>query len=98
MAFDLIITPEAERDIETAFEWYDTRSSALGSEFIRELDRCFGQIQQFPQASPAIYRDIRRKQVKRFPYGLFYRILDSQIAVIACFHAKQDPQQWQRRT
>lgn len=34
---------------------------------------------------------------QRFPYGLFYRIYGDTIVIVACMHAKRDPQRWQRR-
>lgn len=41
--------------------------------------------------------DIRRARLKRFPYGLFFRLVDDDIFVIACFHANRDPKVWRER-
>lgn len=38
MIYQLIISPEAELDIQDGFEWYEQRSSGLGSEFVRAVD------------------------------------------------------------
>jgi toxin ParE1/3/4 len=38
MTYQLIIRPEAQLDIEDAFEWYNARNSSLGSEFVRAID------------------------------------------------------------
>jgi plasmid stabilization system protein ParE len=35
--------------------------------------------------------------VKRFPYGLFYRLLDQQVVVVACFHTSRNPRVWRDR-
>jgi len=32
-----------------------------------------------------------------FPYALFFRILEDDIRVIACFHGNRDPRGWQAR-
>lgn len=34
MTFELIVRPEAEQDIEEAFEWYENQSAGLGEEFV----------------------------------------------------------------
>jgi plasmid stabilization system protein ParE len=34
---------------------------------------------------------------RRFPYALFFRIVDGTVHVVACFHSSRDPRQWQRR-
>jgi toxin ParE1/3/4 len=49
---------------------------------------------QFPQ----IFKSVRRARVKIFPYGLFFVIDGDALLVIACFHSRRDPQQWQSRS
>ena len=44
MNYRLIISSEAEFDIEDAFKWYEESSSGLGSEFVRAVDGCFALI------------------------------------------------------
>jgi toxin ParE1/3/4 len=43
-------------------------------------------------------RDVRRARCRRFPYALFFRVIDETVHVIACFHSRRDPRQWQRRS
>ena len=40
MAVDLLIAPEAERDIAEAYIWYEGRRSGLGEEFLTSVDAC----------------------------------------------------------
>jgi plasmid stabilization system protein ParE len=42
MSYQVIISPEAEFDIQDAFEWYEQRNSGLGSEFVRAVAIRFG--------------------------------------------------------
>jgi toxin ParE1/3/4 len=44
-----------------------------------------------------LYKDIRRALLRRFPYGIFYLVEPEQIVILACFHARRHPKQWQRR-
>jgi plasmid stabilization system protein ParE len=61
------------------------------------VDNQLALIQKNPFACPLIYRNVRRKLLPRFPYGLFYLVENELIFVVACFHVKRDPKQWKRR-
>ncbi len=69
----------------------------MGSEFIRAFDASLSAIQRIPFACLIVYREIRRKLMRRFPYGIFYVLESETIYIIACFHVKRDPLQWKRR-
>lgn len=97
MSYSLLIRPEAELDIQDAYQFYESRSQGLGSEFVRAIDACFSKIGRNPMAYSPIHAQIRRALIRKFPYGIFYFVEDKRIIVIACFHAKQDPQRWQQR-
>ena len=97
MTYQIKISEEAELDLEEAYQWYEKQVNQLGSEFIRMVDHQLALIQKNPFACPLIYRNIRRKLLPRFPYGLFYVVEDDLIFVVACFHVKRDPKQWKRR-
>ena len=97
MSYEIIVRPEATREIQEAFNWYEEKSEGLGLEFLRAADACIAGIKRNPLASPTIYQDIRRALLRRFPYALFYIIKEERIIVLACFHAKRDPIDWMRR-
>jgi toxin ParE1/3/4 len=46
---------------------------------------------------PVVHKDIYRMLVRRFPFGIFYRIEDTVVIVIAVFHASRDPFKWKER-
>ncbi|WP_017325580.1 type II toxin-antitoxin system RelE/ParE family toxin [Synechococcus sp. PCC 7336] len=97
MSYALLIRPEAELDIQDAYQFYEERDRGLGSEFVRAIDACFSKIGRHPLACPLVHRQIRRALVRKFPYCIFYIVENNKIIVIACFHAKRDPQRWQDR-
>ena len=55
MSYQLIISPEAELDIQDAFEWYEQRDSGVGSEFVRAVDSCLALIGRNPSADLVVY-------------------------------------------
>ena len=49
-------------------------------------------------AFPAVYGQIRRALLRRFPYGIFYTLEEDVIVILACFHTKRDPKTMRNRT
>ena len=97
MKYDLIIRPEAEQDIQEAFSWYEDRVSGLGREFLRCVDVTFSQIHRSPILFPSVYKNVRRILTRRFPFGVFYIIVNGKIVVLAVLHVRRDPALWQKR-
>lgn len=97
MSLPLIITPEAEKDLAEARTWYEERRDGLGDDFILNVEAALKQISRLPLAATEVHPSVRRVVVRRFPYGVFYRVDDDQIAVIAVYHSKRDPRGWQDR-
>ncbi len=91
-------TEDAENDILDAARWYQNQRRGLGTDFLDAVARCEQFIVSNPTGYQIIVKDIRRAMLKRFPYGLFYVVREHRVIVIACFHAKRDPQLWITRT
>lgn len=97
MTYRVIVRPEAAREIQEAFDWYEGRSEGLGLEFLRAADACLSGVRRNPSAFQPVYEEVRRALLRKFPYGLFYILRDDTIVVIACFHVSRSPADWQRR-
>lgn len=93
----LVVRPEAEQELAAAFEWYEDRSSGLGSEFLLCADAVFSAILRTPQQFPRIHRIVRRALTRRFPYEVFFVEDDKRVVVLSVFHAKRNPKRWQER-
>ena len=93
----VVIQPAAAADLEQAFSWYEERRPGLGAEFLAEIRSAIKQIETHPESSPVVHRDIRRLMLRRFPYGLFYRIYDEMVVVIGCMHARRHSSRWKNR-
>jgi len=98
MSNAILVRPEAEADISEAFRWYEDRSQGLGFEFRRAVDVCVLSLRRNPLAFPAVYGQIRRALLRRFPYGIFYTLEEDVIVILACFHTKRDPKTMRNRT
>ena len=72
MGNSYIITPQAQRDFDSNYRWYEEQYLGLGKEFARCVDAKIGEIQRHPEQFQIIYKDrVRRALVSRFPYAVF---------------------------
>jgi plasmid stabilization system protein ParE len=89
--------PESERELREAFVWYEHQRPGLGAEFILSIDEAIERLRRSPETYPKVHKTIRRIVVRRFPFIILYENLKSEIRVIAVFHSRRDPEQWQTR-
>lgn len=47
---------------------------------------------------PFVYKSIRRVLIRRFPFAIFYRVIDEVIIVFAVLHCAREPRTWRART
>lgn len=89
---------EAEADIEEAAIWYEAQREGLGGEFLNEMLSIFETISENPNLFPIVHRDTHRALIHRFPFGIYYRIEEESIVVVAIMHGSRHPRRWQKRT
>lgn len=92
-----LVEPEAEAELDEAFNWYEARTAGLGSEFVRAVRAAFALIRRKPDQFPRARGDIRRALVRRFPYAVYYVAETDQISVLAVIHTRRHPRRWQSR-
>ena len=92
-----ILRPEAAADVEGAYRWYEDQRAGLGEEFLGTVQAGLELIAAHPLAAPIVHRDTRRLLLKRFPYGVFYRLVEDDIVVVGVLHAKRHPRVWRGR-
>jgi toxin ParE1/3/4 len=94
----LVFHPLAERELIAAAKFYETRASGLGADFIREVERTLTEIVANPEVGHLFAeRRLRRRLLRRFPFGLVYQLDAENISVIAVMHLRRRPGYWKRR-
>ncbi len=93
----VLISPEAEADIEEAYRWYEEKLGGLGADFLICLEDGMELIRTNPEMYPVVYRNIRRLLIRRFPYAIFYIVSENLITILAVFHGHRDPKEWRLR-
>jgi plasmid stabilization system protein ParE len=97
MAAELILAPEAERDVAEAYAWYESQRVGLGEDFLVRVDACIQAIRRHPEMCPVVHEGYRRGLVRRFPYATFYEYADDTVTVYCVFHTSRDPEKWRQR-
>lgn len=96
----LSFRPGARAEIRAARRWYEAQVPGLGRAFLGELDATLAFVQRHPGMYEAVEPDgtVRRALLHRFPYALVYEVGPSgEVVVLACFHVRQDAQDWPSR-
>jgi len=88
MRFKLIVTEDAENDIEQAMDWYENKQTGLGTRYVLAVKACIKLIIKNPFSFVSIYKSIRKANTKKFPYSLYYRVNDAEklVTVFAVIH------------
>jgi plasmid stabilization system protein ParE len=87
----------ARRELRDAIEYYEKAKPGLGVEFLEEVRAGVDLVLQFPTAWTSLSPQIRRYQLKRFPYGLLYQVRDTHILFVAVMHLHREPEYWKDR-
>jgi len=97
MSHHLVFHPDVQDEVDEAYDWYERQRVGLGDDFLRALDDVFLRLTATPQVHAVIYQNVRRALPRRFPYGVYYRLLANRVEVIAVQHTRRNPSGWQSR-
>lgn len=99
MAKTLILTPQAQRDLDESYNWYEKQSQGLGKEFVRCVDAELSALFRNPLHHQVIYEEtVRRALIERFPYSIYFVDEEDAVTVFAILHQRRNPEIWQSRT
>jgi len=97
MSRPVVFRPQAESELISASEWYDERSAQAGREFRADVETTIQLIGTQPEIFARIRGDIRHALLRRFPYAIYFQILDDHIVILAVMHGHRDPDVWRSR-
>ena len=89
--------PAARLEFIDAVDYYECRSPGLGSEFAEEIGAALQLIAEAPRRWRCLEEDVRRKLLKRFPYGVLYTVEADYLLIIALMHFCRKPGYWRER-
>ena len=97
MAAEVRFAPEAADDVTAGFRWYEEQRPGLGSQFLDCVVACLERVRRSPELHARVQGEFRRAFVRRFPYAVFYELVDQTVTVYGIVHTARDPAKWQSR-
>jgi plasmid stabilization system protein ParE len=87
----LLYHPLAVQEIVETTKFYEGRSGGLGAAFLEQIDAAAERLLADPRRWPVIEHDIRRIMLKRFPFGLYFRVAEDVIRILTVKHHRRHP-------
>ena len=97
MILDIVVEQSAKADLADAVDWYRSMRPGLDQDFLLCTEEALALIRHYPVSSPILFRSLRRRLLRRFPYGVFYLYEPSLIRVLGILHSSRDPGQMATR-
>jgi len=97
MEYTIDISEAAEDDIRNAFLWYEDKKDGLGVDFQIHMEQAVKSIKDSPLKTQIRYENIRVFFLKKFPYGIHFKVSDKSILIVGVFASKDNPEKWKHR-
>ncbi|MBI5483466.1 MAG: type II toxin-antitoxin system RelE/ParE family toxin [Deltaproteobacteria bacterium] len=88
---------DARAELAEASHYYEDRVPGLGQALIDDVEKAVSEIVVHPNACGRVSKNLRRKVLNRFPYGLIYAVETDRIRIVAIAHHKRRPEYWRYR-
>jgi toxin ParE1/3/4 len=86
----LVFHPLVEADLRGASLWYEEQQAGLGARFEAEAHLHLRRLPADALLYAVRFANIRRLNLKRFPYGVFYFVAGDEAVVLGVLHAARD--------
>lgn len=93
MAYRLVVSPSAQKDIENAFDYYSEVSTQTPLRFINAIEKAYHTLEINPYFR-ILYKNFRAIPLKKFPFVLVYIVNDDEIIIKACFHTAKSTKKY----
>lgn len=92
MAYKIIVSPRAQKEIENAIDYYALYSVDAPINFIASLKEAYNTLETNPFFRVR-YKNVRALKIKKFPHSLYFIINEDKniVRVLSCFHNKRNP-------
>jgi plasmid stabilization system protein ParE len=76
--------------LRDAYGWYEDQQPSLGLEFAKDFLVHYRLLVRDAHLYAVRFTDVRRLNLDRFPYGIFYAIRRPEIWILGVLHASRD--------
>jgi toxin ParE1/3/4 len=87
----------AEAELAAAMEVGEERGRGLGDDLLDEVERVVALLCEFPDLGERLDDKRRRFPLRRFPFGIIFRVDGDTLRILAVAHRRQRPGYWRQR-
>jgi toxin ParE1/3/4 len=88
----LVLHPEVYSDIDAIMRYYEqVATPELADRFYAELRYFMTKAAEAPESFSVREQDIRRVNLKRFPYHFLFRIVGDSVRILVIRHHSREP-------
>lgn len=95
--YDVVVLPDAEAEIESAFLWYRERSQLAADAFRTEVFDAMDGLATRAHMWPEDDEGVRHYVLDHFPYTIHYECDGHTVIVLAVAHQRRRPGYWRER-
>jgi plasmid stabilization system protein ParE len=98
MAYSIIVSPRAQKEIENAIDFYVIHSEDAPKRFLKMLVSSYKSLSMNPFYAIQ-YKNVRSLKISKFPFSLYFTVDEQEklVRILACFHNKRNPKQQPRK-
>jgi hypothetical protein len=97
MSYRLDLRLSAEMDIHEAAMWYRDIHAHLEAELLFWFEEAFQRAIRQPLIYQKTYDNVRRINVRRFPYAMYFYVEDNVVIAFAVTNSYRHPKIWKNR-
>ena len=87
----------ARKEMTAAIRYYESQLPGLGQRFLSQVEKTIHAIIAYPQAGTPLRKDIRRRLIPGFPFGVLYSESPGEVLVVAVMDLRREPDYWVSR-
>lgn len=93
----VVVLDEAEWDLDDGYWFYENQAEGVGAYFLRQVLNDLESLPSYAGIHQVWFGKYHRMLSRRFPFGIYYTVANSEIRVHAVLDMRQDPASIRRR-
>ena len=93
MKFTLAFHPLVRFDLAEASAWYERQEPGIGTRLESEAKAMFRGLSERALLYAMRFHDVRRANLRQFPYGVFYFMTSETVVVLGVIHGARDTEE-----
>ena len=90
----VVFHPKAIQELSHTVSHYYDIDKSLSLRFIDSIENGIKFIQENQLSCPIMIDDFRKYKIRKFPYGIIYKVKGKTISIIALMHLHRKPFYW----